>query len=286
MSPDTLSIILRGASFIALFQASGTAIFLRFFGRRLHSSVAILCLIIRLAATIAAVLLIGQYALEAARMADDMAGILDPSLQMLAMHSARSVVLGARLFGLFVIVMLVGRRGRVSVGLCLVGSSLVAGSFALTGHTVNHPLRFALAPLLIAHVTIVAFWFGALVPLYVVCRRETIGVAGQVAESFSKVALWLVPGILVAGLLMGFLLIHHVAALRSGYGLSLLAKILGFAGLMGLAALNKWRLGPAITAGDASALRWFRRSLAAEYGLIAVVLGVTALMTTLYSPEP
>ena len=94
------------------------------------------------------------------------------------------------------------------------------------------------------------------------------------------------PGILVAGFLLGLVLIRHLAEIRSGYGLSLLAKFAGFAALMGFAALNKWRLGPAIGNGDERALRSFRRSLGFEYGLIAAVLCVTAMMTTFYSPEP
>ena len=80
-------------------------------------------------------------------------------------------------------------------------------------------------------------------------------------------------------------MIRHLAEFRTGYGISLLAKFAGFAVLMGLAAVNKWRLGPAIAGGDARVLASFRRSLAIEYVLICAVLSVTAVMTTFYSPE-
>ncbi len=286
MRPDTLSVILRSASFIAMLQAAGTALFIAMFGRRLVASRALLRRITSLSAILAAVLLMGQYALEAARMADDMAGIIDPALQRMAMHSASSVVLGVRLLGLLIIAIGIGGRAEFGSPLRVIGAIIIAVSFMLTGHTAAHPLRFVLAPLLILHVMIVAFWFGALPPLYVICTRESPALAGQVTGTFSKVALWLVPGILIAGLLMGFVLIRRLADLRSGYGLSLLAKFLGFACLMGLAALNKWRLGPAISAGDPLTLRAFRRSLGLEYVLIAAVLSVTALMTTFYSPAP
>ena len=69
-------------------------------------------------------------------------------------------------------------------------------------------------------------------------------------------------------------------------GVSLAAKFAGFVLLMALAALNKWRLGPAIATGDKRALRSFRRSLGFEYVLIAAVLSITAMMTTFYSLEP
>ena len=55
--------------------------------------------------------------------------------------------------------------------------------------------------------------------------------------------------------------------------------------LLGLAALNKWRFGPAIERGDTRAARGFRRCVVSEYVLIAAVLSVTAVMTTFFSPE-
>ncbi len=284
MQPDTLSVILRSASFIALFQAAGMAIFLAMFGWRLRTSRSPMQRIAKLSAIAAVGLLIGQYALEAARMAGDMSGIIDPSLQMVAMHSAGSIVLAVRLTGLIALAGAVG-RGNVGAILSVTGAGIVAASFMLTGHTIASPLRWVLAPLLVLHVMIVAFWFGALVPLYLVCRREIPAVAAQVTEAFSRIALWLVPGILVAGFLLGLALIRHLPEFRSGYGLSLLAKFAGFVALMGLAAVNKWRLGPAIAAGDAQVLSAFRRSLGIEYALICVVLSVTAVMTTFYSPK-
>jgi copper resistance protein D len=65
----------------------------------------------------------------------------------------------------------------------------------------------------------------------------------------------------------------------------LLVKIGGFALLMGLASLNKWRLGPAIARGELPALTAFRRSVATEYTLIAGVLTATTVMTTFFSPD-
>jgi copper resistance protein D len=65
----------------------------------------------------------------------------------------------------------------------------------------------------------------------------------------------------------------------------LLAKVAGFAVLLGLAALNRWRFGPAIAAGRARALESLRETVLAEWILIAAVVAVTAVMTGLFSPE-
>lgn len=285
MRPDTLSVILRSASFIAMFQAAGMVLFIAMFGRRLEISLPLLRRITKLSAIAAALLLAGQYALEAARMADDMSGIVDPSLQMMAMHSSSSVVLALRLLGLGVIIAAIA-QGDVGITFSVIGAAVAIGSFLFTGHTAANPLRWVLASLLIVHLTIVAFWFGALVPLYVASNRERPAIAGEVTEAFSRVASWMVPGIFFAGFVVALILVRHLAEFRLAYGISLLGKAAGFAVTMGLAALNKWRLGPAISSGDANLLRAFRSSLVIEYLLIAAVLTVTAVMTTLFSPAP
>ena len=286
MQPDTLSVVLRSASFIALFQAAGMAIFIAMFGRPLGLSLAPIRLTARLSAITAVALLFGQYAVEAARMADAMSGIVDSSLQMMVLHSASSVVLAVRVLGLSVIAIALGRQGDVGLAFSIVGAVVATASFLFTGHTVANPLRWALAPLLMIHVMIVAFWFGALIPLYLVSRRETSAIAAQVTEAFSRVASWFVPGILAAGIVLGVILVRHLTEFRLAYGISLMGKVAGFVILMGFAALNKWRLGPLLATGDRRALSSFRRSLGIEYVLIATVLSITAVMTTLYSPAP
>jgi putative copper resistance protein D len=73
--------------------------------------------------------------------------------------------------------------------------------------------------------------------------------------------------------------------LREPYGRLLIAKVVGFALLMGLAAANRWRLGPALAERRTGCERQFRRSLAAEYVLIVGILTITAIMTSFFSPD-
>src|SRR5262249_44971461 len=133
-----------------------------------------------------------------------------------------------------------------------------------------------LVVMLLAHLVIVALWFGALAPLYLASKQETPAVAGALTEAFSAFAVWVVPLLFVAGLVLAVFIVKSFSALRTTYGVLLLAKVSGFALLMGLAALNKWRLGPALAGGDARVGASFRRSLVLEYVLIAAVLSVTA----------
>jgi putative copper resistance protein D len=155
----------------------------------------------------------------------------------------------------------------------------------LTGHTSTHAYRWLLAPLLLIHLLIVAFWLGALWPLYLVSLRESRERAGRVIDAFSATAIWLVPLILLAGIAMAAILLPDLAALTHPYGELVVTKVVLFAALMGFAALNKWRFGPAIAAGEPRASTGFRRSVLAEYILACGVLAVTAVMTSLFSPE-
>jgi putative copper export protein len=50
---------------------------------------------------------------------------------------------------------------------------------------------------------------------------------------------------------------------------------------MGFAAMNRWRFVPALQ----SSQRALQRSLVAEYLGIALVLAMTATLTTLFSPD-
>ncbi len=288
--PDALSLGLRVGSFVLLLNAAGIAVFLAVFGRLLSgsSSSAVTRLGCRLA--FGALLFVAAHqALEAARMAGEMGGLLDGDIHMMALRSSAGAGFALQVVGM----MLVGTslvfcrlRGQASPGgaraLSVIGAFLTIVAFTLTGHTSVTPHRVAAATLLTLHLLTVSFWIGALWPLYLATYKETPAVASQLIDAFSRVAVWWVPVILLAGVGLSTLLLPDLSAFQRPYGQLLLAKVTLFAILMGLAALNKSRLGPACATGDARA---FRRSVIAEYVLICAVMAVTATMTTLFSPE-
>ena len=282
---DVLSVSLRALSFVLLFQAAGVAVFLTVFGRRLADSWNTVRLMGQGTALAGVGLVAGHYVLEAARMAGELSAMWDPSLQGMVWHSSSGTALIFRLVGLGLIAIGLQRaRGRGSI-LAALGALLVCLAFTLTGHTLVAAHRVILAGLLVIHLLIVAFWFGALGPLYLASSRETPDRASELVAAFTATATWLVPLILLTGVTMAFVLLPSVSALSEPYGELLIAKVVGFAVLMGLAAANKWRLGPALAAGSAGSGRRFRRAVAAEYVLIVAVLAVTAVMTTFFSPE-
>jgi putative copper export protein len=284
VSADILSALVRGLSFVALFQAAGVSIFVALFGARLSVAAAPVRSIGFRSALVAIVLVAGHYGLEAARMAGALSGVFDASLQALVLDSPASTAWILRTVGLALIAATIRRPGRLAHMLSAIGAMLTLAAFLWVGHTAIDPDRVWLGALLAVHLAVVAFWFGALAPLYVVSAQEPAAVAAAIVEDFSRMALWLVPGILIAGALMTLFLVDRWAVFGEGYGLSLLVKLGAFAALMALAALNRWRHGPALSVSR-DAVPAFQRTVGVEYGLICAVLIVTAVMTTFFSPE-
>jgi putative copper resistance protein D len=130
----------------------------------------------------------------------------------------------------------------------------------------------------------VALWFGSLLPLWIVSKRELLEVAANIFREFSTFATWLVPLIAIVGVAMAVLLCSGLPNLQAPYGVLLATKLSAFLLLMIFAALNKWRLVPAAEKGFPTSLQGLRSSMAIEFMLIISVLGVTAVMTSFYSP--
>ncbi|MGH8221269.1 MAG: CopD family protein [Steroidobacteraceae bacterium] len=282
---DMLSVALRAGSFVLLLQAAGIALFIVIFGERVRQSAAAMRRIGSLSAWLAMAAVIGHYVLQAGRMAGDLSGVQSAQLQRIALHSSVAAAAALAILGLALIV--AGLRGASGLAAAsnVVGATLAVVSFTLTGHTSVSPDRWFLIVALTAHVLIVAFWLGALVPLYLATRLEPAPVAANVVAAFSLAAAWIVPGVFLAGAVLAVGLLPGLATFARPYGQLLLVKIGGFAVLMALASMNKWRLTPALARGEPQAGAALARSIAAEYVLIACVLTATAVMTSFFSPD-
>lgn len=285
MPPDSAVVVLRAAIFVLLMQAAGAALFLSLFGGRLSVSGDAVRRLGSAAAITGAALVIVRYLLEPARMTGALSGVLDGSMHGFLATSDLGLAQFTRLAGAAIVGLALPGTSRLRQRTALAGAWLIAVSFSLMGHTAAGDVRWLLGGLLVLHVFAAAFWFGSLIPLYIACRRESLSDSGPLIERFSSIAVRIVPLIFLAGVGMAIFLLPGLSGLASPYGLLLTAKVLVFAVLMGLAWLNRYRLGPAVASGHAPSLVLLRRCVAIEAWLMAVVLSVTAVMTTLYSPE-
>jgi putative copper export protein len=281
---DVLWLALRAASFVFTVQAAGTGLFLVLFARELEAGSGALIRRMGAHAAIGALgIVIAQALFEPLYLAGAWDGLRDPALRTLAYFSPAAIVPVLRLAGLAALVLALRRASGALYGLALPAALLALGSFLASGHALLDTRRLLLIPLLAVHVLVAAFWFGSLAALRKLLQRQPAQVLVPLLRSFSERALWLVPLLALAGVLLACLLLPDLSALRRPYGVLLCLKVLLFTLLMALAALNRLRFAPALARGEAAAPH-LRRTLNAEYLLLATLLIVTAAMTGLFSP--
>jgi copper transport protein len=164
-----------------------------------------------------------------------------------------------------------GSRTLSAFALAGVGLSLAA-----SGHAATAPPELLTRPTVFIHGVAVAFWLGALAPLVALIR--TSGVAAlPIVNRFSRVAVPVVGLLALTGLTLAVIQLESFGALiTTRYGIILSIKLVLVTALLGLAALNRFRLTPAL-AQDASAAKSLMRSIATEcalgLGILCVVAG-------------
>src|SRR5262249_10838705 len=118
-------------------------------------------------------------------------------------------------------------------------------------------------------------WLGGLLPLLILVRDAPPRPAALTLKRFSKLATLCVIAIAGTACFQGWVLGGGVAGLtRTAYGSLVLLNAALFRPLLGIAAINRFRLTPALERQDASPARWaLLRTIAVE-----TVLGLMVLL--------
>ncbi len=272
--------------YIGALFASGTVIYLILFdtikarssfnGRRMTGLFALIGLISALT----------SYALAGAKLTGDIAGAFDPEMLGILWQTPVGTALLLRVLGFsFIIIGLFS--GKMSKNLMAIGCLVVLGSFVQTGHVADIP-NFLLQILLLIHLIGIASWVGVLFPLYRLSADSAqIATTAEIAHRFGRLAVLFVPILLFAGGWLAYRLVNSLTNLfTTGYGQTLLIKVVIVTGLLGLAAANKLRFTPALRAGDSASLKNLKYSVLAEIMLVIFILSITAVLTSVLTlPE-
>jgi putative copper resistance protein D len=221
-----------------------------------------------------------QILVTAGSMGGAAAGMWDGTLVHLVWQTGAGRAYGIRAAGL-VLLALCALRNGLPWPACL-GAIAAADSFAWTGHAWSlHPHVLSVL-LLSLHLLAAAFWLGALAPLAIVARNGDLPDIAAAISRFGRCALFVVAALIAAGLSLLGLLLGSVSNLwASDYGRCVLLKLSLVGSLMCVAAFNKLNLTPRLLAGDVRAIRTLRLSLRLELLLGALILAVTATLTTI-----
>lgn len=219
------------------------------------------------------------FALGGAALTGDASGMTDPEMLGLLWSTPVGTALALRLAGLGVLILGL-MLGGFGLWLSAVGGMLSLWSFSIIGH-VPDPDASWLRVLLLVHLVGIAFWIGILTPL----RRLAIGATAQetarLGHRFGRLAVFFVPLLLGAGIVMSYALVGTFTdLLATAYGQFLILKVTLVSGLLCLGAVNKTRFVPGLLAGETKADQHLSRSIAVEWVVVVLILLVTAILTS------
>ena len=177
------------------------------------------------------------------------------------------------------------------------GGAVALGSLAWSGHGIMDDGRTGTVHLVadIVHLLAAGVWIGALASLLwmlATARDDSTATSHQALAGFASVGTASVALVVASGLINSWLLVGPKNLFSLGtslYGQLLLIKLALFAGMVSLAASNRFRLTPALgaarTPGDSHyALQRLRLSLTLEAFAALAVLGLVAWLGTLEPP--
>jgi copper transport protein len=170
------------------------------------------------------------------------------------------------------------KRALSAVAILAAGTAL-----AVSGHASTASPQWLTRPMVFLHGVGVAFWIGALAPLAIMAKQRDASLL-VILNRFSRAALPVVAAIALTGLGLAVVQLVGVRNLiETSYGMILSIKLVLVAGLLGLAALNRFRLTPrlALNPLDTHALV---RSIGLECVAAAAILAVVACWR--FTPPP
>ena len=158
-----------------------------------------------------------------------------------------------------------------------VAAALLVISRIATGHPASQEPGLLLVPSMVIHVAAAGFWLASLWVLLRLLRKGPLADAPGILDRFSRVALWSVGALLAVGILMAAAHLRSFDALpTTEYGKTLLWKLLGVAGLLVIAVVNKiWLTPQLVTNYDSSALK---RSIRLEAVLMVAVIATSTIL--------
>lgn len=281
---DVLRPLSKFGLYLAMFLAAGGLIFEVLFRRHVpEQTQRFVGLLVGIAAWAGLVLVGVRLAVAAGSLGGDLASAMDPVLLELVIKSPlglSSVVAGIG-FAMITVINRVKARGEQSAR--IVAAATVLLSLTVVGHATM--LGAITGVLLALHLGGVAFWLGALLPLRQMCGAagdaDSAMVLADVADRFGRIAQHVVAVLVVVGIAYAAILLGSVTALlTTGYGAALLVKILLVAGLLGLAARNRFQIVPALQEGDLAAAMRLRRTIDHEILVALAILVMSSLLTS------
>ena len=231
--------------YILSFLAVGTGLFILHFRSLLSQpTFAYCCKLVSKSSLIGSMIAPLLLLMTAGNIGGDLQSAFDPLMINIALSSKSGQSVLVLFFGFLFVLLWISlfQNQRPIPG--ILGFALILSSFSLYGHSTINGLSSQL--LIVLHLGAVSFWVGSFLPL----RYSTQGKIEeeslfQIAHQFGVYAVYYIGVLLITGLILGTILVGGIEQLvTSDYGKAFLFKLCFVTILLGIGALNKFRLVP------------------------------------------
>lgn len=284
---ELINILLRLALYVNLLMLFGLALF------GLYSVDAVLRFrpMLRGMALIGALLSVAGLVLMTRAMSGETEfAALWPHLQMMVLETDVGLAWTLRMIALIAVVIWPG------LWLASMAGAVALASLAWSGHGAMDNAWHLLSDIL--HLLAAGAWLGAMLALILMARLDALCSEARIrsladsVKRFEGVGAAIVLILSVTGVANYLFIVGPTLGeiLLGSYGILLAIKVVLFGGMLVLAALNRFHLGPlleqSLRAGQHQvAANALRRSVASELVIALLILGLVAWLGTL-SPEP
>ena len=276
-----LTPLVKVSLYILSLLAVGTGLFILHFRSFLSQpTLAYCCKLVRKSSLIGSIIAPLLLLMTAGNIGGDLQSAFDPLMINLALSSKAGQSILVLFFGFLLILLWISpfQNQRPIPG--ILGFALILSSFSLYGHSTINGLSSQL--LIVLHLGAISFWVGSFLPL----RYSTQGKIEeenlfQIAHQFGVYAVYYIGILLITGLMLGTLLVGGIEQLvNSDYGKAFLLKLAFVTSLLGIGAINKFRLVPQLKNNNFSYVIKLRKSINIEISILFIILVISSLLTT------
>ena len=267
--------------YILSFLAVGTGLFILHFRSFLSQpTLAYCCKLVSKSSLIGSIIAPLLLLITAGNIGGDLQSAFDPLMINIALSSKAGQSVLVLFFGFLFVLLWISlfQNQRPIPG--ILGFALILSSFSLYGHsTIN---GFSSQLLIVLHLGAISFWVGSFLPL----RYSTQGKIEeenlfQIAHQFGVYAVYYIGVLLITGLMLGTILVGGMEQLvTSDYGKAFLFKLFFATTLLGIGALNKFRLVPQLKNNNLAHAIKLRKSINVEISILFIILVISSLLTT------
>ena len=267
--------------YVLSFLAVGTGLFILHFRSFLSQpTLAFCCKLVSKSSLVGSIIAPLLLLMTAGNIGGDLQSAFDPLMINIALSSKAGQSVLVLFFGFLFVLLWISlfQNQRPIPG--ILGFALILSSFSLYGHsTIN---GFSTQLLIVLHLGSISFWVGSFLPL----RYSTQGKIEeenlfQIAHRFGVYAVYYIGVLLITGLMLGTILVGGIEQLvTSDYGKAFLFKLFFATTLLGIGALNKFRLVPQLKNNNLSHAIKLRKSINVEISILFIILVISSLLTT------